>query len=95
VYASIVSFGFRLLYNCNTRYEWLVRPYSPGTSTLEEAPSFAWRTNGLRYLRWGVDNVREQKKLKARKMLEKAQNPHPSSARFVSRLWIEKPLFIL
>jgi hypothetical protein len=51
--------------------------------------------NGLRYLRWGVDNVREQKKLKARKMLEKAQNPHPSSARFVSRLWIEKPLFIL
>ena len=49
VYASIVSFGFRLLYNCNTRYEWLVRPYSPGTSTMEEAPSFAWRTNGLRY----------------------------------------------
>jgi hypothetical protein len=49
---------------------------------------------------WGgggapVDNVREQKKLKARKMLEKAQNPHPSSARFVSRLWIEKPLSIL
>jgi hypothetical protein len=36
----------RLLYNCNTRYEWLVRPYSPGTSTLEEAPSFAWRPNG-------------------------------------------------
>jgi len=48
VYASIVSFGFRLLYNCNTRYEWLVRPCSPGTFTLQEAPSFAWRTNGLR-----------------------------------------------
>jgi len=47
VYASIVSFGLRLLYNCNTRYEWLVRPYSPGTFTLEETPSFAWRTNGL------------------------------------------------
>ena len=47
VYASIVSFGLRLLYNCNTRYEWLVRPYSPGTFTLEEAPSFAWRTNGM------------------------------------------------
>jgi len=50
VYASIVSFGLRLLYNCNTRYEWLVRPYSPGTFTLEEAPSFAWRTNGLAHL---------------------------------------------
>ncbi len=47
VYASIVSFGLRLLYNCNTRYEWLVRPCSPGTFTLEEAPSFAWRTNGV------------------------------------------------
>jgi hypothetical protein len=47
VYASIVKFGLRLLYNCNTRYEWLVRPYSPGTSTLEETPSFAWRTDGL------------------------------------------------
>jgi hypothetical protein len=37
----------RLLYNCNTRYEWLVRPCSPGTFTLEETPSFAWRTNGM------------------------------------------------
>jgi len=47
VYASIVSFDLRLLYNCNTRYELLVRLYSPGTSTLEETPSFAWRTNGM------------------------------------------------
>jgi hypothetical protein len=53
VYASIVSFGLRLLYNCNTRYEWLVRPCSPGTFTLEETPSFAWRTNGVRYPRVG------------------------------------------
>jgi hypothetical protein len=30
---------------CNTRYEWLVRPYSAGTFTPQEAPSFAWRTN--------------------------------------------------
>jgi len=47
VYASIVSFGFFsiLLNNCNTRYEWLVRPYSAGTFTLQETPSFAWRTN--------------------------------------------------
>jgi hypothetical protein len=27
-------------------YEWLVRPYSPGTFTLQETPSFPWRTNG-------------------------------------------------
>jgi hypothetical protein len=47
VYASIVLFGVCLRNNCNTRYEWLVRPYSPGTFTLEETPSFAWRTNGL------------------------------------------------
>jgi hypothetical protein len=51
VYASIVLFGLRLLYNCNTWYEWLVRPYSPGTFTLEETPSFAWRTNDLAYRR--------------------------------------------
>jgi hypothetical protein len=31
---------------CNTWYEWLVRPYSVGTLTPQEAPSFAWRTNG-------------------------------------------------
>jgi len=34
-----------LLHSCNTRYEWLVRPYSAGTCTRQEAPSFAWRTN--------------------------------------------------
>ena len=36
-----------LLHHCNTRYEWLVRPCSAGTFTLQETPSFAWRTNGL------------------------------------------------
>jgi hypothetical protein len=35
-----------LLHHCNTRYEWLVRPCSAGTFTLQETPSFAWRTNG-------------------------------------------------
>ena len=46
VYASHASFGVRhLLHICNTRYEWLVRPYSMGTFTPQEAPSFAWRTN--------------------------------------------------
>jgi len=34
-----------LLHSCNTRYEWLAKPYSAGTFTLQEAPSFAWRTN--------------------------------------------------
>ena len=45
VYASVrIVQTSVLLYDCNTRYEWLVRPYSPGTFTLEETPSFAWRT---------------------------------------------------
>ena len=34
-----------LLHHCNTRYEWLVRPCSTGSFTLQETPSFAWRTN--------------------------------------------------
>src|SRR5882724_2557220 len=34
-------------HGCNTRYEWLVRPYSTGTSTPPETPSFAWRTSVL------------------------------------------------
>src|SRR5215813_7810868 len=37
----------RFLHSCNTRYEWLVRPYSAGTFTPQEAPSFAWRTNAF------------------------------------------------
>ena len=39
------------LHSCNTRYEWLVRPSSAGTFTLQEAPSFAWRTNAMRLSR--------------------------------------------
>src|SRR6266849_3413360 len=34
-----------LLSKCNTRYGWLARPYPVGTSTPQETPSFAWRTN--------------------------------------------------
>ena len=34
-----------LLHSCNIQYEWLVKPYSAGTLALQEAPSFAWRTN--------------------------------------------------
>jgi hypothetical protein len=32
-------------HGCNTRYEWLVSPYSTGTFTQPETPSFAWRTS--------------------------------------------------
>jgi hypothetical protein len=34
-------------HGCNTRYEWLVSPYSTGTFTQSETPSFAWRTSAL------------------------------------------------
>ena len=34
-----------LLSRCPTREEWLVRPSSAGTCTLQEAPSFSWHTN--------------------------------------------------
>jgi hypothetical protein len=40
-------FLFCLLHNCNTRYGWLVRPCPARTFTLQEMPSFAWRTNGF------------------------------------------------
>ena len=43
LFRSALHRGF--LHSCNTRYEWLVRPSSAGTSTRQEAPSFAWRTN--------------------------------------------------
>lgn len=33
-----------LRHNANTWYGWLTTPYPAGTSTLQEAPSFAWRT---------------------------------------------------
>ncbi len=36
----------------------------------------------------GVDSVREQKKLEARKMLENAAESHTSSARFVGGAWV-------
>ena len=42
---------------------------------------YAIGTNGLRYWRWGgVDSVREQKKLEARKMLQNAAESPASSA---------------
>ena len=34
-------------YGCNTRYEWLVRPFSTGTCTQSETPSFPWRTDEM------------------------------------------------
>ena len=50
VSASPVSFGLHLLHRCNTRSEWLVRPSSAGTYTLQEAPRCAWRTNAGAHL---------------------------------------------
>src|SRR5882672_10644668 len=34
-----------LLHIRNTWYGWVASPYPTGTCTLQEAPSFAWRTN--------------------------------------------------
>ncbi len=46
-----------LLHHCNTRYEWLVRPCSTGSFTLQETPSFAWRTNGLLLLMGQISGI--------------------------------------
>jgi len=35
---------YSFFHNANTRYEWMAIPYSAETFTLQEAPSFAWRT---------------------------------------------------
>ncbi len=37
----------QLRHKCNTRYGWLVKPFPAGTFTLQDAPSFAWRTNAV------------------------------------------------
>jgi hypothetical protein len=42
----------------------------------------------------GVDNVWEQEKLEARKMLENAADSHTSGARFVSRLLFYQSAFL-
>ncbi len=44
MYAYTMSFGSLLFHSANTRYEWMAGPYSAGTCTPQEAPSFAWRT---------------------------------------------------
>ncbi len=44
VYAYNTSFGLLLFHSANTRYEWMANPYTAGTCTPQEAPSFAWRT---------------------------------------------------
>src|SRR5882672_2987201 len=36
-----------LLHIRNTWYGWVASPYPTGTCTLQEAPSFAWRTNAV------------------------------------------------
>jgi len=48
---QLLRSGFSsLLHSCNTRHEWLVRPYSAVTLARPEAPSFAWRTNDKAHL---------------------------------------------
>ena len=37
--------NLKLRHRRNTRYRWLVKPYLTGTYTLQDASSFAWRTN--------------------------------------------------
>ena len=37
--------SFPLLHSANTQYGWLAIPYPAGTSTLQETPSFPWRTD--------------------------------------------------
>src|SRR5439155_7160035 len=44
VYAYVMSFTSLLFHNTNTWYGRLTIPYPTGTLTLQEAPSFAWRT---------------------------------------------------
>ena len=44
MYAYNTSFGLLLFHSANTRYEWMANPYTAGTCTPQEAPSFAWRT---------------------------------------------------
>ena len=57
------SVRLHLLHSCNTQYEWLARPYSAGTFTLQEAPSFAWRTNSALQLRRAISIQASKKAL--------------------------------
>jgi hypothetical protein len=47
----------RLRHGRNTRYGWMVNPYPTGTFTLQDAPSFAWRSNVLGELRGDVSEL--------------------------------------
>jgi len=40
----VIRFFFLFFHNANTRYEWMACPCSAETFTLQEAPSFPWRT---------------------------------------------------
>jgi len=39
----------RLRRGRNTRYGWVVNPFPTGTFTLQDAPSFAWRSNAVNH----------------------------------------------
>jgi hypothetical protein len=49
-----------LLSRCNTRDRWLARPSLAGTCTLQETPSFAWRTNARHQARLKAGATQER-----------------------------------
>jgi hypothetical protein len=51
----------------------LVRPYSSGTFTLKEAPSEAWRTNGLAHL---PPSLQDFKLIVARNLANRAMHTY-------------------
>jgi hypothetical protein len=53
VYASSILFTVspRLRHGRKTRYGWVASPYPTGTFTLQETPSFSWRSNAARQAR--------------------------------------------
>ena len=46
--------SFPLLHSANTQYGWLAIPYPAGTLTLQETPSFPWRTRLRPRHRWEI-----------------------------------------
>jgi hypothetical protein len=60
VYASplLCAVFSRLRPGRTTRYGWVARPYSTGTFTREETPSFPWRDNaGHHLLAWSASGM--------------------------------------
>jgi hypothetical protein len=90
------SVFWHLLHIRNTRYEWLVRPYSAGTCTLQEAPSFAWRTNAGRQARLEAEAQRTLEAVACTQLFGQAvargpmggRSPHPSLTGSISLAFV-------